>query len=714
MTLKSDAMPLTRSEQHWLTWFGHNGKLALGWSCLLNRSRYQTNEQIFESTARTRVELLKGWTENKWSFLEALAQRLSVIAPDQVPRLLEENRGRLRDIAELFVIDQQGRVMGSTARPVSDAAGLPLDAVRRGLSERFLHGPYKDAVTLRLGPTTSRFHDDVTLMFYQPVTLVDGSAAAVCARVPNDVMSDVIQREAGHVFEESGDNYIFMQESHFDPSILPGTALSRSRFEDATFSHGDNLKDGIRTGFGTLKIHHHTEFEIRFTDPATRQLHPGVRETMARGENLFVKYPGYSDYRHIPVIGKGVTFSLPGSPDRWGMMCEADLEEVYRRRSVEYQLTVQVGWLLVLLWGVNLGLAFSGVPLLLEAALNGLVMLGGLTLYRFGMAQPLTKRLGALADIVRGIAEGGGNLSQRVDLSRMKRDETGDLARWMNSFIDSLDGMVGQVIQLAANSGRASEALLEQNRLAEERIMAVLEEIDAMLQGADGQQQQIRSASATAHDVRTTMDEVVTSARERLAQVSQETNAVRQVISDSAKSIQGANDRTREIADMAGIIDEIADQTNLLALNAAIEAARAGDHGRGFSVVADEVRKLAHRTTDATREIGERLGMVQAETRQAVITMEQGMADMEERLRQTEAAAEDNSQLTDVVDRLFSAIDTIAETGEAQGRRTATVDAGAREMTAVIAQLTGKAEQTGTAARKLQALTGQFQVTQAS
>lgn len=711
MILNSNSMPLSGSEKRWLPWIGANGKLSLAWSCFLNRSLYRTNEQIFENTARTRVALLHGWAESKWEFLEGLEQRLSGLMPAEVPEVLAQARRRLREIAELCVVDDQGRVLASTVPSRNGARDLPSDAVRRGRSDRFLHGPYKDPVTRQLGPTTSRFHDDVTLMFYQPVTLASGQPAAVCARIPNDVMGDLIQREAGHVFEESGDNYIFMHESRFDPSIEAGTALSRSRFEDATFSHGDNLKDGIRTGFGTLRIHEHTEFEIRFTDPATRQLHPGVRETMARGENLFVKYPGYSDYRHIPVIGKGVTFSLPGSPDRWGMMCEADLEEVYRRRSVEFQLTVQVGVLLLVLWAVNLGLAASGVSVTIDTLLNGLAVLGGLTLFRLGMARPLSRRLGRLADVVRGIAEGGGNLSQRVDLEQMRRDETGDLARWMNSFIDSLDGMVGQVIELADNSGQASDELLTQNRAAGDRIMSVLQEIDAMLEGAQSQQREIDSASSTAHSMRSAMEEVVANARERLSRVTRETETVRQVISDSALSIQAANDRTSEIVEMAEIIDEIADQTNLLALNAAIEAARAGEHGRGFSVVADEVRKLAHRTTEATREIGERLASVQADTRQAVQTMERGMADMDERLRRAESAAEDNSGLTEIVDRLFSTIDVVAKTSESQSRRTSRVGQGARDMSSVIGQLRGKAELTGQASRKLQALTDQFQVT---
>lgn len=162
-------------------------------------------------------------------------------------------------------------------------------------------------------------------MFYQPLRHAGKVLGCLCGRVPNDVLGDLIQREAGHIYPESGDNYLFMAQSRFDLAIQPGIALSRSRFEDATFTHGENLKSGVHTPWTTVQVQRHTELELRFTDPSTRELHPGVRETIRRGENLFVTYPGYSDYRHVPVVGKGVTFQLPGSPDRWGMMCEADL-----------------------------------------------------------------------------------------------------------------------------------------------------------------------------------------------------------------------------------------------------------------------------------------------------------------------------------------------------------------------------------------------------
>ena len=75
------------------------------------------------------------------------------------------------------------------------------------------------------------------------------------------------------------------------------------------------------------------------------------------------------------------------------------------------------------------------------------------------------------------------------------------------------------------------------------------------------------------------------------------------VVKEVVKTMAEINRSSGRIADIIGVIDEIAFQTNLLALNAAVEAARAGDQGRGFAVVASEVRNLAQRSATAAREI---------------------------------------------------------------------------------------------------------------
>ena len=711
MSLASNAMQLSSGEKRWLPWFGKTGKIALSWSCWLNKPAYAVVEQTFEAIADTRVRLLHNWTREQWEHLAELADTLGRDIAHLDSTLLIDKLSQAEDFSELFVVDTHGKVIASTWN--GRVKGLPGNprALTEGLKAPFLHGPYSDPLTVQIGPSSSRFHDEVTLMFYQPLNVDGNVLGCLCGRVPNDVLGDLIQREAGHIFAESGDNYLFMAQSRFDPAIQPGTALSRSRFEDGTFSHGENLKSGVHTPWKTVKIQRHTELELRFTDPATEQLHPGVRETIRTGSNLFVTYPGYSDYRHIPVVGKGVTFQLPGSPDLWGMMCEADLEEVYRRRSLSYGLMKPYLATMAGLFGCNFVIQhYSGLSQNLIDGAELLSMLLAAVLFSRLGPKRLATRLGEMTGVIRTIAEGEGNLRQRLDSTKMTNDETGDMGRWINSFIDRLDAVVGQVVKASRTVGTTNQMMLGRSQEAGMTSVEVAEAVHHMMIIVEDQLGEIQQASASAEQMKQAMDEVVTRAREQFVAVQEGTQSIRDVVERSSLSVQLLDSRMTQIGNITGLISAITSQTNLLALNAAIEAARAGEHGRGFAVVADEVRSLASRTARAAEDIRHMVEGLQHETQTAVRFMEEGVKDVDSSLRLAEEASSENVHLHQAVESLFAIIQQLNHRSLDCGRTIKKVDQSSSEMSQTVVVLQSSAQTVRVNTNKLQKLVGQFEV----
>ena len=565
--LISDEMSLSTKEQSWLPWLGKNGKLALGWSCFINRSTYSAVEQTFEGIAATRVKLLHNWTATQWEHLTSLSE---LIKDDDLAKQTTHLNNKLTtspDFSELFIVDLKGEVICSTYTQRTNIRHKETRALEIGIQKPFLHGPYIDQETLAIGASSSKFHDEVTLMFYQPIIVNAECQAVLCGRVPNDVLGDLIQREAGHVYSESGDNYLFMVDAQFDPSIRQGTALSRSRFEDNTFSHGENLKSGVHTDYGVVKVNRHTEFEVRFTDPATGELHPGVRETIKNGQNLFVKYPGYSDYRHIPVIGKGVTFKLQGSLDTWGMMCEGDLEEVYRRRSINLSLIKMYLFSAFGLLALNTSLcAFTE----LSIASSALISSGGLILsailFSIAGTNKVSNRLNEMTSVIRTIAEGEGNLTQRLDPDKIKHDETGDMSRWINSFIDNLDHIVGQVINASHEVKSTNEQMLHRNSDALNSSQHVHQSMLTMQELIQKQRTVILEATNTAEDMKSSMANVVAKAKHDYEDARSGTHAIRNIVENTAQSVQSIDERMGDIGNIINVITEITNQTNLLAL----------------------------------------------------------------------------------------------------------------------------------------------------
>jgi methyl-accepting chemotaxis protein len=224
----------------------------------------------------------------------------------------------------------------------------------------------------------------------------------------------------------------------------------------------------------------------------------------------------------------------------------------------------------------------------------------------FGYFVPLkvTQNIASMTQRIREIADGDGDLTQRIDSS--STDELGDLAHEFDVFVERLREIIGNIQQ---QSGALGGMTSELNLVADQTgsiTNTLVKTSDSMVSSGSrmkaSNQQMAELAQGTA-------DEANHSSH-LTSQGVDAVNVSKHAIESLVLNIETALERAQElehssevIASVLEVISQIAEQTNLLALNAAIEAARAGDQGRGFAVVADEVRTLATRTQESTNKI---------------------------------------------------------------------------------------------------------------
>jgi twitching motility protein PilJ len=256
-------------------------------------------------------------------------------------------------------------------------------------------------------------------------------------------------------------------------------------------------------------------------------------------------------------------------------------------------------------------------------------------------------------------------------------DVTGAIADSINYAIEALRSLVTTINETSVQvSSSAQESRATAMHLAEasehqaEQISSATDSIKDMTRAID---QMSAEATESAEIAQRSVD-IAANGADTVRRTIHGMDNIREQIQETAKRIKRLGESSQEIGDIVELIDDIADQTNILALNAAMQAAMAGESGRGFAVVADEVQRLAERSSNATKQIEALVKTIQADTNEAVKSMELTTSNVVSGAKLAEAAGEALKEIENVSESISARIGEVSKAAQEQSAGAERID----------------------------------------
>lgn len=300
----------------------------------------------------------------------------------------------------------------------------------------------------------------------------------------------------------------------------------------------------------------------------------------------------------------------------------------------------------------------------------------------------LTVKASVTEDITGAIAD---SINYAIEALR-------ELVTTINQTADQVSGATQESRATAMHLAEASEHQAEQITQANNAIKKMTLAIDQMTHEANESVDVAKRAVEIAGNGAVTVHNTI-----------QGMDSIRETIQETSKRIKRLGESSQEIGDIVELIDDIADQTNILALNAAMQAAMAGEAGRGFAVVADEVQRLAERSINATKQIEALVKTIQADTNEAVISMEASTSGVVKGAQLAEDAGEALKEIENVSQYIAEKISKIANSAQIQSEASSEVNETMTVIQEITSQTTDGTRQTATSIGALTDLADKLQ-----
>ena len=272
-----------------------------------------------------------------------------------------------------------------------------------------------------------------------------------------------------------------------------------------------------------------------------------------------------------------------------------------------------------------------------------------------------------------------------------------ELVTTINDSAIKLDAATRQTQALSTHLAKASAAQSKQIGSASESIAAMAAATEEVSGNAE------RSADVARHSV-----DIAHKGGDAVRRTIDGMNAIRENIQETSKRIKRLGESSQEIGNIVELINDIAEQTNILALNASIQASMAGEAGRGFAVVADEVQRLAERAANATKQIEVLVRTIQADTNEAVVSMERTTTDVVGGALLAENAGAALEEIEQVSNQIAGLVQNISASARQQATSSQSISRNMQVLREISSQTAESTTATSTSIGKLAELAAQL------